>query len=354
MRPGSCPVCDQLVFFDNSTCLGCGVALGYDPIRCAIVALDGDGDGVLRVLDDGGERRRCANQLVARCNWLLPVEDPDPLCRSCRLTVLRPSDDEIDAMVAFAEAETAKRRLLAQLHTIGLPVTDRASDPERGLAFELLSSRGQPVMTGHEAGVITLDLSESDDAHREFVRQQLGEPYRTVLGHLRHEIGHYYWPILVQDNGETEAFRALFGDERISYDDAREQHYRDGADGSWVESHVSQYATMHPWEDWAETFAHYLHIVDGLETAQAFGIVVGDPAHAAGQRAWSESDSLGESQGGAGDLVRRWLGLTFALNAMSRSIGQNDLYPFVLSAPVVAKLDLVHRLVERCVAAQTA
>jgi hypothetical protein len=357
VRPGRCPVCDQLVFFDNSTCLSCGVALGYDPTRGAILALDGgeDGDGVMRGVEDGRKRRRCANQLAARCNWLSPVDDPNPLCRSCRLTVLRPSDDEIDAMVAFAEVETAKRRLLAQLHTLGLPVTDRASDPDRGLAFELLSSRGQPVVTGHEAGVITLDLSESDDAHREFVRQQLGEPYRTVLGHLRHEIGHYYWPILVQDTGETEAFRSLFGDERISYDDAREQHYRDGADGSWVATHVSQYATMHPWEDWAETFAHYLHIVDGLETADAFGLVVGGPAHAAGQRAWPAPELPGDpSEGGAGDLVRRWLGLTLALNAMSRSIGQNDLYPFVLSAPVVAKLDLVHRLVERCVAAQTA
>ena len=141
MRPGRCPVCDQLVFFDNSTCLGCGVALGYDPTLGAIVALDRSDDGSMRVVGDGGERRRCANQLVARCNWLLSVDDPNPLCSSCRLTVLRPSDDELDAMVAFAEAETAKRRLLAQLQTLGLPVTDRAVDPDRGLAFELLSSR---------------------------------------------------------------------------------------------------------------------------------------------------------------------------------------------------------------------
>ena len=208
-------------------------------------------------------------------------------------------------------------------------------------------------MTGHEAGLITLDLSESDDAHREFVRQQLGEPYRTVLGHLRHEIGHYYWPMLVEDSGETDAFRSLFGDERISYDDARERHYRSGADGSWRDTHVSEYATMHPWEDWAETFAHYLHIVDGLETADAFGLEVHDPARAGGRRAWPALETAEHrADGDVDDLVRRWLGLTLALNAMSRSIGQGDLYPFVLSTPVVAKLDLVHRLVERCVALQ--
>lgn len=335
-------MCDQLVFFDNSTCLSCGVGLGYESGHGAIVAVVGDDRGALRVVDGGGEYRRCANQLLARCNWLVPADDPGALCRSCRLTVTRPSDDEAGAMAAFADAEAAKRRLLAQLHRLGLPVTDRGSDPVRGLAFELLSSRGRPVVTGHEAGVITLDLSESDDAHREFVRQQLGEPYRTVLGHLRHEIGHYYWPILVEDAGEIEAFRSSFGDERISYEDARARHYRSGSDDRWIETHVSQYATMHPWEDWSETFAHYLHIVDGLETAEGFGLSVGDPALDAGRRAWPVP---GSSQAGVDDLVRRWLGLTFALNAMARSIGQNDLYPFVLSAPVVAKLGLVHRLV---------
>ncbi len=348
MRPGRCAVCDQLVFFDNSTCLGCGVALGYDADGATIEALRPDADGVLLTVDGRGGWRRCANQLAARCNWLVPTDDPNALCPSCRLTVLRPADHEIDAMAAFAEAETAKRRLLAQLRTLGLPVTERATDPDRGLAFELLSSRRQPVVTGHEAGTITLDLSESDDAHREFVRQQLGEPYRTVLGHLRHEVGHYYWPILVVDAGETEAFRALFGDERISYEDARDRHYRTGVDGAWRNTHVSEYATMHPWEDWAETFAHYLHIVDGLETADAFGLVVEDPARSAGRLAWPSPASGGPD--GVDELVGRWLGLTLALNAMSRSIGQGDLYPFVLSAGVVAKLAVVDRLVGRCVA----
>ncbi len=195
------------------------------------------------------------------------------------------------------------------------------------------------MITGHDSGVITLDLSESDDAHREFVRQQLGEPYRTVLGHLRHEIGHYYWPSLVEQNGNLEAFRALFGDERVSYEFALGRHYAQG-DADWADTHVSQYATMHPWEDWAETFAHYLHIDTGLVTARAIGLAIGEPAQSAGHAAWTTRAHVS-----IGKMVQSWLGLTLALNAMARSIGQSDLYPFVLSPDVVEKLEFVHRCI---------
>ncbi len=346
MQPFSCDVCGQLVFFDNSTCLRCGSPLGFlraDRHLAALTFVDG---GVAPVRDPGTVHRRCANQDLARCNWLLAPHDPEELCESCRLTTVRPSDDELDAIEAFADAEMAKRRLLFQLDVLGLPAVARAHDQERGVAFELLSSRDRQVMTGHDGGVITLDLSESDDAHREFVRQQMGEAYRTVLGHLRHEIGHYYWPILVVDPGRLDEFRGLFGDERISYQDALDQHYGSDASSSdttaapWVDTYVSEYATMHPWEDWAETFAHYLHIRDGLHTARAYGITIGEPALSAARNSFSPDDG-----GGIGPTVQDWLALTFGLNAMSRSIGEGDLYPFVLSAEVIAKLDFVHRCV---------
>ncbi|MGB0112814.1 MAG: putative zinc-binding metallopeptidase, partial [Ilumatobacteraceae bacterium] len=259
---------------------------------------------------------------------------------SCRLTAVRPSDGEVESLEAFADAESAKRRLLHQLATLGLEVIARSLDEERGVSFEFLSSRGQNVITGHDSGVITLDLSESDDAHREFVRKQLGEPYRTVLGHLRHEIGHYYWPRLVVDTGRLDAFRQLFGDDRVSYEVALEQHYSGGTDVDWSGSHVSHYATMHPWEDWAETFAHYLHINAGLTTAAAIGLDVGEPADSAGRAAWETREHIA-----IGPTVQSWLGLSLALNAMARSIGQADLYPFVLSPLVVEKLDFVHRAV---------
>ena len=322
-------MCNALVFFDNSLCLTCGSSLGYRRSAREVITLA-----------DDRRYRYCANHDVARCNWLLDDSSADSLCDSCALTSVRPHDDDADALVAFADAESAKRRLISQLDAIGLPIVSRADDPEAGLTFEFLSSRGRAVTTGHQGGVITLDLSESDDAHREFVRQQLGEPYRTVLGHLRHEIGHYFWPSLVETTGLLDEFRAMFGDERISYEDALSQHYGDGAATDWGDTHVSQYATMHPWEDWAETFAHYLHIHGGLETADAFGVEIGEPARSAGAGAWASTTSVS-----IGPMIGRWLGVTFALNAMSRSIGQNDLYPFVLSPTVVSKLDFVHRAV---------
>lgn len=351
MRPFECSVCGQVLFFENSTCLRCGSALGFMPDERRVVALvavadatfeRAGGDATFERADGRRDRyRHCANLSLARCNWLIAADDDAALCRSCRLTTVRPNDTETDSIAAFADAEAAKRRLLYQLMALGLPIIDRSVDAARGVAFELLSSRGQQVITGHDAGVITLDLSESDDAHREFVRQQLGEAYRTVLGHLRHEIGHYYWPLLVLDARRVDAFRALFGDERVSYDDAREQHYARGPAFDWSGAHVSQYATMHPWEDWAETFAHYLHIDAGLDTATSFGLIVGEPARSAGRDAGSGSADLT-----VGPTVQSWLGLTLALNAMERSIGQGDLYPFVLSPGVVAKLDFVHHAVQ--------
>jgi hypothetical protein len=330
VQPFSCDVCEQIVFFDNSTCLRCNSQLGYIPAERRLVALA-----------PGGGHRQCANRVVARCNWLVAPGDPGELCASCRLTTVRPHDDEIDAVAAFADAEAAKRRLLHQLAIIGLPIVGQVDDEDHGVAFEFLSSRDRQVTTGHDGGVITLDLSESDDAHREFVRQQLGEPYRTVLGHLRHEIGHYYWPRLVVAAGRTDAFRGLFGDERISYEDALDQYY-DAADvdTAWVDTHVSRYATMHPWEDWAETFAHYLHIRAGLHTAHAYGITIGEPAISVARETYAPDDGVV-----IGPTVQAWLGLTLGLNAMSRSIGDGDMYPFVLSNDVIAKLDFVHRCV---------
>ncbi|MCL4115913.1 UNVERIFIED_CONTAM: hypothetical protein GTU68_003580 [Idotea baltica] len=330
MQPFWCSVCGQLLFFENSVCLQCGSELGFDPARRTLVTLTGTEI----------EYQRCRNQHAARCNWLVPPGTGEELCLSCGLTTIRPNDADDASHSAFADAESAKRRLLHQLLTLGLPVISHAQDPEHGLAFELLSAREGDVITGHEAGVITLDLSESDDAHREFVRQQLGEAYRTVLGHFRHEIGHYYWPSIVVQAGQLDEFRSLFGDETQSYETARQRHYDTPAGFDPAGDYVSQYATMHPWEDWAETFAHYLHIRDGLDTAAGYGLAIDGDAAAAAQAAFAA-----DANTQVAPIVTDWLRLTIALNAMSRSIGQGELYPFVLSPGVVRKLDFVHRAV---------
>jgi hypothetical protein len=335
MRSFSCPTCSRLVFFPNSECLNCHTALGFDPEPRTIVAV--------------ADRPRCANAVLATCNWV--VADPGAfggLCRCCRLTRTRPGDGDTEALAAFADAEAAKRRLVFELLELGLPVEPYDETTGSGLAFDLLSSRHEQVFTGHEDGIITLDLAESDDVHREQVRVDLGEAYRTVLGHLRHEIGHYYWPLLVErDTGRLEDYRKLFGDETVSYAEELDRHYSQGPPPGWPDNYVSAYATMHPWEDWAETFAHYLHIRDALQTAAAFGLSVQGPAAVPHDQAEPLRATPSEHVGPEpfDTIVSEWLALSYALNAMSRSMGKEDLYPFVLAPTVLEKLTFVHRLV---------
>jgi hypothetical protein len=348
MRAWTCQVCNQLVFFENSVCLTCGSRLGLVPDRRDLVALEATGDAWAEHGGPAGRRwRPCANEVLAECNWLVDEAEPgDGLCVSCRLTRTRPDDEDRNGLAAFAKTEGAKRRLVFQLGELGLPVVDRLADPLHGLAFDLLSSERGSVTTGHADGIITLDLAESDDAYRTRMQLQMGEPYRTLLGHFRHEVGHYYWMLLVDGTPYLERFRQLFGDERADYSASLERHYRGGPPEDWNERYVSAYATMHPWEDWAETFAHYLHIRDAMQTADAYGVLVTGPADSrTGRRDLSlaavPEEGLVTREGLLG-LIAEWLPLTYALNAVNRSMGKDDLYPFVLPFPVIEKLQLVH------------
>jgi hypothetical protein len=330
MRSFACGHCGHLVFFENTQCLNCSTPLGFVPDELTVVALEGE----------RAERlHRCANAELARCNWM--VSAPGLLCRSCELTRTRPGDHDPGGLQRFATAEQDKRRVMMQLLELSLPGVTPGE-----LGFDLLSSAQEPVATGHADGLITIDLAESDDARREARRLELGEPYRTMLGHLRHELGHYFQPLIVSGDEAWAECRALFGDERDDYAQALEHHYENGPPSDWAERYVSAYATMHPWEDWAETFAHYLHIRDTLETAGEFGIIVTGPravSHDASLRAVPRPDA-GED-GAFEDLLSEWLPLTYALNAVNRSMGSDDLYPFTLAQPVIEKLDFVHRRV---------
>jgi hypothetical protein len=337
MRPLSCPVCAHLVFFENSLCLNCQTEIGFARDRREFLAVD----------PTGGQPRRCGNHTIAACNWL--AADGKSLCDCCALTRTRPADGDSRGLQAFARLEAAKRRLLYQLDDLGLPVVPRSDDPRHGLAFDLLSSSGQPVTTGHASGVITIDLAEGDDGYRETVRVRLAEPYRTLLGHVRHEVGHWYWDVLVTGTSgrpALERFRQLFGDERRDYADALRKHYAGPPPDGWAETYVSGYAAAHPWEDWAETFAHYLHIHDCLQTAATFGIAVEGPRFAL--RVPPAAPVVSEPQERPTDfdeIVATWLPLALALNQVNRSMGKQDLYPFVLSHTVLEKLGFVHRLV---------
>jgi hypothetical protein len=330
MRAFACPTCRRLVTFESARCLHCDTALAFDSGPRTICALDAHG-------------YRCANELLAACNWIAPAAGE--LCASCALTRTRPADDDPDGLAALPAAEAAKRRLLFELAELGLPV-ESWREREGGLAFDLLSSTHEPVTTGHADGLVALDLGEADPGRRERRRMELGEPYRTVLGHLRHEIGHYYQPLLAPEgSSQREACRARFGDDRADYDDALARHYDAGPPADWPQRFVSAYATMHPWEDWAETFAHYLHIRDTLQTAVAHGVRVDGPDITTTDEAPLHADPVAD--GDLRTLLDAWLPLTYALNAINRSMGSYDLYPFVIAAPVEAKLALVHRLVTR-------
>jgi hypothetical protein len=241
-----------------------------------VLALESAGEGVWMSAKRGAEwsqYRLCANYDRENvCNWAVRADDPEELCESCRLTRVIPDLGQRGHREAWYRLEVAKRRLVYGLQHLALPVASKAADPERGVAFELLADTTEPVLTGHSNGVITINVMEADDATREQRRVQLHEPYRTLLGHFRHEIGHYYWERLLAGSARLDAFRECFGDERADYAAALRQHYEQGPPTDWQERYVSTYASAHPWEDWAETWAHYLHMIDTLETAAACGL----------------------------------------------------------------------------------
>ena len=326
MRDFICPNCGQRLAFENSLCLSCRSRLGFSLEDMALLVITSEDDH--RGAVDSSRYQLCANLHLAECNWLVAKGPVARLCASCALTRTRPNDADTKALSAFASAEKAKRRLIVELHELKLP-TD-------GLAFDLLSSEFDEVHTGHHHGVITLDLAEGDDVHRERLRVAMDEPYRTLLGHFRHEVGHYYFYRLVEPSpAPASRFRDLYGDPDADYQAALDRHYAEGAPAGWEDNYVSSYATMHPAEDWAETFAHYLHIRDTLDTAAAFGLA---PAAATFER-----PALGPS--GFDAIIDMWLPLSWALNMINRSMGKPDLYPFVLPPAVLDKMRLIHTIV---------
>jgi hypothetical protein len=349
MKLFRCQACDNIIYFENRTCGRCGHRLAYVPELEIMAALEpAGGDSWTPLAGDGAPRRFCANADYDVCNWLTADGGRARLCVACRHNDTIPDISQPLHLTAWRDIELAKHRLFYSLLRWKLPLKTRAEDPNHGLAFEFLADPPQPsgpkVMTGHDDGVVTIALAEADSAEMEKRRAELAEPYRSLLGHFRHEVGHHYWDILVRDGGKLEECRAAFGDDSQDYEAALKRHYEQGAPADWTERFVSAYATSHPWEDFAETWAHYLHIVDTLETASAFGLRIKpaidmDGAHSA------RLDFDPYVTGTIDEIIDAWAPFVIAMNSVNRAMGRPDLYPFVLAPAVIEKLRFVHDLV---------
>ena len=353
--------CGCPVFFRNSACLACGTPLGYEPNQARLLplmpntALNAASNTWVVWQDGGAPDTSVAAATASTANTALQAggsQNGMLLCRACRLNRVIPDlNDPLhpDNGLLWGRIELAKRRLVSALLALGLPVASRMTeDTERGLMFDFLRSpdNGPHVMTGHDTGLVTLSLHEADDAVREAVRKAMREPYRTLLGHFRHEVGHYYWDRLVHRTSWIDGFRTLFGDEKLDYAAALRQNYEQGPPAQWWLHYVSAYASMHPWEDWAECWAHYLHMRDTVDTALSFGL----SANSAQLEVTPFTlDALYQPDHPDAqhflDFLNDWLRLTTMLNEMSRSMGQPDFYPFILPHEVVAKLHFIHLLV---------
>lgn len=287
------------------------------------------------------------------CNWMVRADSEHTFCQACRLNRTIPNLSSSWNRLLWSRIEAAKRRLVYDLLNHALPFASKVDDPKSGLAFQFLESPGGysefsadgtdgRVMTGHAHGVITINIAEADDVAREQMRVQMNEAYRTLLGHFRHESGHYFWDRLVRDDERTlNGFRAVFGDERVDYARALEQHYQQGPPSDWWDRHISAYASSHPWEDWGETWAHYLQMVDAVETAQAIGLTARD------ERGQAVPQPDAATQMDFEKMLAAWLPLTVAINSINRSLGLGDAYPFALSATSADKLRFVHGVVSR-------
>jgi len=341
-----CQCCGNILYFENRVCGRCGHRAGFLPDRAALLALEPDGEAWRPVGSRSPARRFCANAVSDACNWLVS-NDTETFCVACRHNGIIPDLSDPARLTAWREMETAKHRLFYSLLRWKLPLRTRQEDPAHGLIFNFLADPPDrpKVMTGHDNGVITIALTEADDLERERRRLEMGEPYRTVLGHFRHEVGHHFWDLLVRDGGQLAACRAIFGDDSENYDGALQRHYRNGAPDGWQLNYVSAYATAHPWEDFAETWAHYLHIVDTLEMAAEFDMDVRPRLdHIGGLSTHIDLDPY--QAAGIDQIVAAWLPFVFAMNSVSRTMGHRDLYPFILSPNVIGKLGFIHSLVQ--------
>jgi hypothetical protein len=350
MKAFHCDRCGGLVYFENVQCLNCGRELGFLPDYGDLSALEPGRDGWDRALTpraQGARYRRCRNDLDHHlCNWRIPEGDPHAYCRSCRLNEVIPDLDLPGNLERWRKLEAAKRRILYSLGQLGLPLGGVPTENRPALRFRFLGpdAYGALPLTGHFSGLITINIAEADDDQREGQRIRLHETYRTLLGHLRHEIAHYYWEQLISWTSRIPAFRRVFGNEEQNYEESLGRYYFYGPPSDWPDRFVSAYASSHPWEDWAETWAHYLHMTDTVETATSLGVML-RPTHPDAASMQANPALLTGQDDPFDSILAYWLPLTRALNSLNRGMGLPDLYPFVLPKPALEKLRFVHEVI---------
>ncbi len=302
---------------------------------------------------DGPVWHYCKNHEKGACNWLVDSHSSSGMCCACELNRYIPNLVDIENLEEWRTLEFAKHRLVYNLLRLRLPVQSKqhATD-DSGIHFDFINPDhvvpdDAETMTGHASGKITINMEEADPVQREQTRVNMKERYRTLLGHLRHEVGHYYWDVLVAQNPDNLVrYRHLFGDESRDYGEALQQHYEQGAPQNWNQQFVSTYASSHPWEDWAETWSHYLHLTDMMETAVELGVSLQPSAEkpATSLTMMANYDAYGHIQ--FDDFLDQALKLAFASNCLSRSVGQPDLYPFVITPAVKEKMAFVHEVIK--------
>ncbi|SIO06494.1 zinc-binding metallopeptidase family protein [Algoriphagus halophilus] len=347
MKIFECEKCFQPLYFENQSCEKCGHLAGFSTSLLDLKTFE-NGLNSLKSDGDNSEFKFCRNKEFGVCNWLIPVSDQEDFCDACKLNRTIPDLSDAENFKKWQKLEIAKHRLIYQLVRLGLNPQSKTEDTN-GLTFDFINNHygiGEKAMTGHDNGVITILLSEADAVHREQMKKEFEEPYRTLIGHFRHEVGHYFWDRLVFNNPTTlQEFRNIFGDERVNYADSLNSYYVNGPLVNWQQNFISQYATSHPWEDWAETWAHYLHIMDMAETSYYFGMKVEPKLYEN-----TLNGSIGFDPYECTDfekILKDWGPISFAINSLNRSMGMPDMYPFVISPIVKAKMDFIHRLVNR-------
>jgi len=320
MRNLFCPKCSERIFFEQGRCARCSQRLAFDPLLLVTRRLE--------------EVKPCSNRDLIGCNW--SADEKSRYCCSCALTRTIPNLGSTKNRLLWSRVEEAKRRLVYDLCRLKLPLKSEANQ----LSFDILSDDPEegPIMTGHSAGLITLNLAEADDLERETRRVAFREPYRTLLGHFRHEVGHFCWDLLVDETQLRGPFRLIFGNESQSYENALKA-YHERTDRSYDRAaFISEYASSHPWEDWAETFAHFLHIVSVLDS------VAGLPLSLESRALETLRDPYLESDFSA--LLASWTPLAYSLNELNRSLGLGDAYPFQLSSVAIGKLHFIHMAIQ--------